>query len=271
MAETNVRTVDHEANADALELAMSQRLDAAVSLRRKDGKPFPTKQQLDDLIETRTFRRGSGTLFVIPRTNKAPDEDLSGRTVKRLKPMSKAPTFREFFEKRFAPGAHLLQSAALAKRKGCPEETILGCLLHDLGNYIMRCDHGYWAAQMIEPYVSEKVAFAVRYHQALRFFPDPETNYEYPIAYYQTFGIDYVPAPHIVEAYKYVVKHPWYEHARLVTTNDLYAFDPNAKVEYDEFEDIVGRHFKQPTEGLGNDNSPVAHMWRSLANPDAPL
>ena len=38
-----------------------------------------------------------------------------------------------------------------------------------------------------------------------------------------------------------------------------------------QFTDIVGRHFKQPKEGLGNDNSPVAHMWRTLANPDAPL
>jgi hypothetical protein len=38
-----------------------------------------------------------------------------------------------------------------------------------------------------------------------------------------------------------------------------------------KFTDIVGRHFKQPKEGLGNDNSPVAHMWRTIANPDAPL
>ena len=58
---------------------------------------------------------------------------------------------------------------------------------------------------------------------------------------------------------------------RLVTVNDLYAFDPNAKVSIDPFEDIIGRHFKTPKAGLGNDNSPSAHMWRTLANPDAPL
>ena len=28
---------------------------------------------------------------------------------------------------------------------------------------------------------------------------------------------------------------------------------------------------KQPKEGLGNDNSPVAHMWRTIARPDSPL
>jgi len=37
------------------------------------------------------------------------------------------------------------------------------------------------------------------------------------------------------------------------------------------FTDIIGRQFKQPKEGLWLDNSPTAHMWRSLANPDRPL
>lgn len=51
----------------------------------------------------------------------------------------------------------------------------------------------------------------------------------------------------------------------------LYAFDANAVVSIDPFRDIIARHFRQPKEGLGNDNSPSAHMWRTLANPDAPL
>jgi hypothetical protein len=63
----------------------------------------------------------------------------------------------------------------------------------------------------------------------------------------------------------------WYIEPRLVTVNDLYAFDPKAVVSLDPFIDIIGRHFKQPKEGLGNDNSAVAHMWRTIANPDAPL
>lgn len=56
-----------------------------------------------------------------------------------------------------------------------------------------------------------------------------------------------------------------------MTVNDLYSFDPNAVVTIDPFIDIIGRHFKQPKEGLGNDNSPVAHMWRTIARPDSPL
>ena len=34
-----------------------------------------------------------------------------------------------------------------------------------------------------------------------------------------------------------------------------------------EFEDLVGRHFRQPSEGLGFDGSPVAHMWRTMIWP----
>ena len=52
---------------------------------------------------------------------------------------------------------------------------------------------------------------------------------------------------------------------------DLYAFDPNVEISIEEFTDIIGRHFRAPKEGLGNDNTPVAHMWRTLINPDAPL
>jgi hypothetical protein len=43
------------------------------------------------------------------------------------------------------------------------------------------------------------------------------------------------------------------------------------KVAIDPFMDIIGRHFKQPKEGLGFDGSPVAHMWRTLNYPDNPL
>ena len=60
--------------------------------------------------------------------------------------------------------------------------------------------------------------------------------------------------------------------ARLITLNDQYAFDENApEITIDQFEDIIGRQFKQPKEGLGYDGSPVAHMWRTFLNPNRPL
>jgi hypothetical protein len=88
---------------------------------------------------------------------------------------------------------------------------------------------------------------------------------------YDTFGEDYVPLPHVRAAYDYARNYKWYMDARLVTTNDLYSFDPDVQVEIEELTDVIGRNFKQPKEGLGNDNTPVTHMWRTMAIPDAPL
>jgi hypothetical protein len=131
----------------------------------------------------------------------------------------------------------------------------------------IRCDHGYWGAQMIEPYVDEEVSWAVRAHQALRFFPDESVGYEYPEMYLKLFGPDYKPEPYIVEAYQRARNHKHYMTARLICLNDIYSFDPNAKVNLDDFVDIIGRNFKQPKEGLGLDNSPSAHMWRTMLWP----
>ena len=100
----------------------------------------------------------------------------------RLPPMPEKPTLLDFFRLRFAPAqAHLLQSANLAQKNGLPEKMVLACLLHDIAVIgFIRADHGYWGAQLIEPYVDEEVSWAIRMHQALRFFPDESVGYEYP-------------------------------------------------------------------------------------------
>jgi hypothetical protein len=261
-----VSLMSHEARADALEDYTIDQLDEALA-QQQQGK-YPTVAQLDAQIETRPARRGVGNLFVTGRGDSTLEKMT---TVKRLEPMSSKPTLKEFFEKRFAPANHVLQSANRALKTGMAEEIVLACLLHDTVHALIKVDHGWWGAQLYEPYVSPKVTFAIRYHQALRFYPDTEAGYEYPEMYYNMFGVDYEPPPHVAAAYKFARKHKWYMHSRLVTVNDLYAFDRNAVVSIDPFIDIIGRHFKQPKEGLGNDNSPVAHMWRTLANPDSPL
>jgi hypothetical protein len=56
--------------------------------------------------------------------------------------------------------------------------------------------------------------------------------------------------------------------SRLITVNDVYSFDPHAQVDFGELEDVVGRNFRQPPEGLGFDGSPVAHMWRTMIWPN---
>jgi hypothetical protein len=255
-----VNLMDHEAKAEALEHYMEEKLDELAAQNGQAPPKFPSVQELEDQVTTRNFRRGAGTLFATGNGN-----------VKKLEKMPAKPTLQDFFRLRFAPANHVLQSATRAMKTGMTEEVILACLLHDCVQALIKTDHGWWGAQMFEPYIPEKSTFAVRYHQALRFYPDADAGYEYPDLYYRLFGHDYTPPPHIEATYKMVRNHKWYMEPRLVTVNDLYAFDPNAKVSIDPFEDIIGRHFKNPKEGLGNDNSPSAHMWRTLANPDAPL
>jgi len=247
-----IEAMSSEALADALEHHMIDRLDQAPGAQSGERTQRP-------------YRRGVGSVFVLGGSG---DGVFAAN---KLEPMPVSPTLLDFFKLRFAPANHVLQSATRATKTGMNEETILACLLHDVVLSLIKPDHGWWGAQLIEPYTSERVSWAIRYHQALRFYPDEAAGYEYPEMYNRIFGKDYVPAPHIKAAYTYARNHKWYMNARLITVNDLYAFDLNARVSMEPFIDIIGRHFKQPKEGLGNDNSPVAHMWRTLASPDQPL
>lgn len=258
-----VALMSHEAKAEALEEYMVEQLNTAAPANQAQAAKFPTVAEVEANIETRHYRRGVGNLFLTTQAN---------AKVRKLEPMPAKPTFLDFFKLRFAPTQnHVLQSANRAMKTGMSEEIILACLLHDTVHALMKTDHGYWGAQLYAPYVPEKTSFAIKYHQALRFFEDQAAGYVYPDLYRNMFGEDYVPPPHIQADYKMVRNHRWYMEPRMVTVNDLYAFEPGVTVSIDPFIDIVGRHFKNPKEGLGNDNSPVAHMWRTIANPDAPL
>ncbi len=267
-----VQGMDPEAKAEALEGYLSDRLDNSMFERLGVPSKPMTAGELEEVIDQRPIRRGIGTLFASggtnPFGNRLPIEPVN---VPRLAQMPANPNLLDFFRLRFAPATHVMQSADKALAAGLAEDTVLACLLHDVAQVLMKADHGWWAAQLFGPYVSEEVTFAIRYHQALRFYPDPSVSYEYPQLYNLIFGTDYKPPLYIEAAYRYCRDHKWYMAARLVTVNDLYSFDPNHIVDPGKFTDIIGRHFKQPKEGLGNDNSPVAHMWRTIVNPDAPL
>jgi hypothetical protein len=248
-----VALMSDEAKADALEHYLMGQTAMATQ--------FPTVAQIEAEIETRANRKGVGNLFLARTGN-----------VRKLEPMPERPTLTDFFRLRFtATSNHCLQSANRALKAGMSEDIILACLLHDTVQELIKVDHGWWCAQMYEPYVSEKVTFAIRYHQALRFYEDKEHGYHYPDLYRRIFGSDYRPEPYVEQAWQKARKHKWYYESRMVTVNDLYAFEPNVNPTLEQFTDIVGRRFRQPKEGLGFDNSPVAHMWRSMAMPDHPL
>lgn len=185
--------------------------------------------------------------------------------------MPERPTLVDFFRRRFTDLAvrHLTVSAKMALDEGMDEKIVLAVLLHDISNgCLVRADHGYWGAQMIAPYVSEEIAFAVQYHQALRYFADEANGYAYPASYDKFFGPDYAPPEYIRRDAEYARDHRWYMSARLVTIYDRYFFDDTTAFDPEIFTDIVGRHFKEPEEGLGFDGSPVAHMWRTMIWPN---
>ena len=185
--------------------------------------------------------------------------------------MPKQPKLLDFFHLRFGDLTfrHLLTSAKKALDDGHEEKIVIACMLHDISNgCLIRADHGYWGAQMIAPYVSEEVAWAVKHHQPLRYFEDPAVGYAYPESYHRFFGLDYTPPDYIRRDAEAARAHPWYMTSRLVTLYDVYIFGEADDLDPEVFTDIIGRHFKQPEEGLGFDGSPSAHMWRTMIWPN---
>jgi len=238
--------------ADHLEERMIRELDRVI-----------TKSVFSHLTDGKVEMEGGAALLA-----KHPGKRLNMGPDPRLPPMPEKPTLLDFFRCRFASTNHLVQSATLALKSGHSEKVVLACLLHDIAVVsFIRCDHGYWGAQMIEPYVDEEVSWAIKSHQALRFFPDESVGYRYPDLYTKYFGAEYQPEPYIVDEYKRARNHKYYMTSRLICLNDIYAFDPGARVNLDDFVDIIGRNFRQPREGLGFDNSPSAHVWRTIMWP----
>jgi hypothetical protein len=185
--------------------------------------------------------------------------------------MPKAPKLLDFFRLRFGDLTfnHLLTSAKRALDDGHEDKVVIACLLHDISNgCLIRADHGYWGAQMIRPYVSEEVAWAVEKHQALRYFADESVGYAYPESYNRFFGPDYVPLEYIQKEHEAARAHRWYMSSRLITLYDIYFFEKSDPIDPQMFEDVIGRNFRQPEEGLGFDGSPTAHMWRTMIWPN---
>jgi hypothetical protein len=249
--EGSVAKKDSSELADALEFKLMEELNAfaSKSVLYVSGDVDPT--------EIRT----NASAFL----SKHPGSTMLIGPDPRLKKMPDRPTLQDFFKLRFTSTNHVLQSARLALKNGCEEKIVIACLLHDIANAgFIRSDHGYWGAQLVAPYVDEEVTWAIRAHQALRFFADEAAGYAYPDQYVRLFGADYVPEPYIQEAYQRARTHKWYMTSRLITVNDIYSFDPSVVVTLDDFTDIIGRNFRQPKEGLGFDDSPSAHMWRTI-------
>jgi len=162
-----------EMDDHAQAMTLSERADALEEHMMHELERIVTKSVLFNLADGKVTTDDGGVLMA-----RNPGKYLLMKEDPRLPKMPAKPTLIDYFKCRFASTSHLLQSAAHARKAGHGEKVIMACLLHDIAvASFIRCDHGYWGAQMIEPYVDEEVSWAVRAHQALRFFPDESVCY----------------------------------------------------------------------------------------------
>ena len=63
---------------------------------------------------------------------------------------------------------HCLQSATLAHRDGRDEETVVVCLLHDIGFDLCPETHGEFAAALLRPVVHPRHVWMLRHHQVFQ-------------------------------------------------------------------------------------------------------
>jgi len=238
-----------------------------------DDRPWPQEGHERMILPSPVGRIGTGMPDPEPELLKRMDADhvfMMGDNP-ALPRMPEKPRLMDFFKYRFSDITirHLLTSGKRALDEGMDEKVVLACLLHDISNgCFVRADHGYWGGQMIAPYVDEEIAWAVKYHQPLRYFADEANGYSYPESYARFFGPDYVPPEYIRKDAEDARNHRWYMTARMVTIYDIYFFDAVDPIDPEIFTDIIGRHFREPEEGLGFDGSPTAHMWRTMIWPN---
>jgi HD domain len=250
-----------------------RRDDSSAYPRADDSTAFPQAGRERMILPQPISGLGTGQ----PDTEKALLQRMSPERVfmmgdnPALPRMPKAPKLLDFFRLRFSEITfrHLLQSAKTALDAGQDEKIVIACLLHDISNgALLRTEHGYWSAQLVAPYVTEEVAWAIRYHQALRYFADEAAGFKYPDTYNKFFGPDYQPPEYIEQAHREARAHRWYMTSRLITVYDMYSFEESWSVDPEQFTDVIGRNFKEPKEGLGFDGSPTAHMWRTMIWPN---
>ena len=166
-------------------------LDPVAAGRRARGQDGPRARLRLHQIAAAIYAEGKMELppSAASLLKGKPDTLVSMGDDPRLPAMPAKPTLIDFFNKRFGPSMHLLQSAHHARKNGLPEKMVLACLLHDISVVgFIRGDHGYWGAQLVEPYVDEEVTWAIRAHQVLRFYADPAVGYEYPQELYRVVG-----------------------------------------------------------------------------------
>ena len=155
-----VSLMDHEAKAEALEHWMEERLDEAVEQQGGAQQKFPSAAELEAQIETRSYRRGVGNLFVNTR----------GGMMKKLR------RYRRTRRSRISSSSAAGQSRAAERHARAEDRDVRGSgprlsaarrrAVDDQGRSRLV---GRAVVRAVHP---REVDVRDRYHQALRFYPD---------------------------------------------------------------------------------------------------
>lgn len=175
-------------------------------------------------------------------------------------------------------GHHALQSAAVALNAGWNEEVVLAAFLHDYGKLIRRQQHSFFSAELIKPYVSEKVHWMVAQHFdviAVLASDDERmksTKLVHPtqqmrdVWYNRQAFKDGPRVPNRVDLdLGSLVNHKWSAELAQVREADDWGRIPHYVPDVRQaVMKIVGSHFKQPKQGLGADGSSAAPFWKLI-------
>ena len=125
---------------------------------------------------------------------------------------------------------HSLQSATRAHRDGRPDEYVLMCLLHDIGDVLAPANHSEAAAALLKPYVSEDLYWIVKHHGVFQGF-----------YYFQHLGQD----PNARDIYR---DHPLFDATvEFCEKYDQNCFDPDYDtLPLEAFERLVYEGLSQP-------------------------
>ncbi len=172
----------------------------------------------------------------------------------------------------FPAANHVLQSATRAMKTGMSEEIILACLLHDVVHVADQARPrlvGRAALRALHPGEDRRSRSAITRRCASTPTPKPATSI--PDLYHRIFGVDYTPPPHIEATYKMIRNHKWYMEPRLVTVNDLYAFDPNASRRSIRSSTSSAATSSSRRKGSATTTARARTCGGRIANPDQPL
>ena len=173
---------------------------------------------------------------------------------------------RQYGRERVNELAHALQCAELAEAAGADEEIVLACLLHDVGRYAVAQDeisdtleqaaasagkargHHEAGADLIAPYVPERVGFLVRAHtDAKRYLCATEPSYYETLSRGSKHTLTLQGGAMTPAEVERVARHPWWPDAvRLRRWDDAAKVVGKQTRELGSWEPLVRKYFSRP-------------------------